>query len=79
MTLTELGNKPVTRRVGQLVISIEKDGIRIRAFRKRRSVFVAYDALVKQGMIDDGGYRLTEEEWLHPIDSLMKERPKPKE
>ena len=71
MTLTELGDKPVRRRIGQLIVSIEKDGIRVRGFRKRRSVFVPYEAIVKQGMIDDGGYSLTEEEWLHPIDSLM--------
>jgi hypothetical protein len=47
---TEL-TKPVSRRVGDLVVTIENDGIRLRAFRKRRSVFLPWSEAVKRGLV----------------------------
>lgn len=63
--------RKVTRRVGKLIVRVERHGIRVRYARCRRAVFVHWEALVKLGL-QNAGVALKEREWREPIKVLAK-------
>jgi hypothetical protein len=69
---TEL-SKPVSRvvglRDGGLVVTVCKDGIRLRASGKKKTVMVTYKQLAKIGL-QNSGYYLSEEEWTKPVQAM---------
>ena len=72
---TEL-NKPVSRKVhirdkGDFVVSITKDGISIRKFRKQKSVMLPFDQLALRAL-EQEAYLLNEKEWDDPLGTLGK-------
>jgi hypothetical protein len=67
---TEL-TRPVTRRVGDIVVTIREDGIELRGFRKRTSVLVSYEEIAKRGLMKQG-VRLTEKQWSDPLTQVRK-------
>ena len=67
---TEL-TKPVTRRIGDIVVTIREDGVELRGFRKRRSVLVSYEEIAKRGLMKYG-VRLTEKQWSDPLTQVRK-------
>ncbi|MBL7041262.1 MAG: hypothetical protein ISR77_21680 [Pirellulaceae bacterium] len=73
--VTEL-NKPVSRKVhirgkGDFVVSITKDGITIRKFRKRKTVTLPFDQLALRAL-EQAAYLLNEKEWDDPLETLGK-------
>ena len=66
---TEL-TKPVSRRIGDIVVTIREDGVELRGFRKRHGVLVSYQEIAKRGLMKCG-VRLTESQW---ADSLAQVR-----
>lgn len=72
---TEL-NKTVSRKVhvrdkGDFVVSITKDGITIRKFRKQKSVTLPFDQLALRAL-EQAAYLLNKEEWDDPLGTLGK-------
>ena len=62
---TEL-KRPVSRRIGDMVVTIREDGVELRGFRKRHSVLVSYREIAKRGLMKYG-VRLTEKQWADPL------------
>jgi len=63
--------KPVSRRVGDIVVTLREDGVELRGFHKRRSVLVSYEEIAKRGLMRVG-VALTEREWAEPLTQLRK-------
>ena len=69
--LTEL-RTPLVRRIGNLVVRIETDGVRVRYHRRRAwSKLVPWDQVVCCALLIEGCSH-TAEEWRKPIQSLAR-------
>jgi len=73
--MTEL-TKPVSRKVhipdkGDFVITITKEGVSIRKFRKRKTVTLPYEQLALRALEQDG-WMLSAKEWDDPLTTLGK-------
>ena len=68
--------KTVSRKVhirdkGDFVVSITRDGITIRKFRKRKTVTLPLDQLALRAL-EHAAYSLNEKEWDDPLGTLGK-------
>ena len=73
--MTEL-TKPVSRKVhvpdkGDFVITLGKDGVSIRMFRKRKTVTLDYKQLAMRAL-EQAGWMLNAREWDDPLTTLSK-------
>jgi hypothetical protein len=70
--------KPVSRQIeiagkGCFVVTLTTEGITLRKFRKRRGVLLPWRELAAYGL-QEGGYRLTAEQWGDSLKTLGKLR-----
>ena len=73
--MTEL-TKPVSRVVhipdkGDFVVTLNKEGVSIRQFRKRKSVTLPYEQLALRALEQDN-WLLNAKEWSDPLQTLGK-------
>lgn len=52
ITITK--EKPRTLRIGDLVVTVRADGLHLRGTRRRRGVFVAWNAIALDGLEREG-------------------------
>jgi len=64
-------SKPVTRRIGELVVTLREDGLELRGYRKQRSVVVPFEEIAKRGLMR-AGVSLTERQWCEPLEQVRK-------
>jgi len=67
---TEL-SKPVTRRVGDLVVTLSAAGVELRGYRCRYSVRVSLEEIAKRALMRRG-VRLTEKQWREPLEQVRR-------
>jgi hypothetical protein len=70
-TMTTELTRPISRRIGDIVVTMREDGVELRGFRKRYSVLVSYEEIAKRGLMRYG-VRLTERQWANPLAQLRK-------
>jgi len=73
--MTEL-TKPISRRIhlsgkGDFVVTLTKEGVSIRKFRKRKTVTLPYEQLAMRALERDG-WMLNAKEWDDPLATLGK-------
>ena len=69
--MTTLLDRPVHRQINDLVVTIEKDGIRLRAYRKQKSVKVSFAQIAEAGL-QNGQFLCNDRDWRKPLETLKR-------
>ena len=78
LTSKKPGGKPkLVRRIGDLVVTIDKQGVEVRAAGKVKSVRLTWDQVILEGL-KSAQYLLSPEQWENPRKTLGKLAGKPR-
>ncbi len=77
LTTKKSGGKPkLVRRIGDLVVTIDKQGVEVRGAGKVKSVRLTWDQVILAGL-KEAQYCLTKKQWENPRKTLQKLAGKP--